>query len=141
MIVSIQYLRAVAALLVVMFHYSNTFSAEFVPGFFSFGVGAYGVDIFFVISGYIMYTISALRPRPPAAFLKDRIVRIVPLYWLLTLVAAFVSTKGGLSIGLDVSLRDLVTSLLFIPEWNANYPTLVSPVLLVGWTLNLEMVF
>ena len=141
MIVSIQYLRAIAAILVVIFHYTNTFGEAFVPGFFSFEVGAFGVDVFFVISGYIMYTISVLRPRTPSAFLRDRIVRIVPLYWLLTLTAAFVSTDGGLSIGLDVSLNDLVKSLFFIPEWNAKYPSLVAPVLLVGWTLNLEMVF
>lgn len=140
-IVSIQYLRAIAAILVVIFHYANTFGEAFVPGRFSFEVGAFGVDVFFVISGYIMYTISASRPRSPSAFLTDRIVRIVPLYWLLTFVVAFVSTDGGLSIGFDVSLNDLVKSLFFIPEWNAKYPSLVAPVLLVGWTLNLEMVF
>lgn len=141
MIVSIQYLRAIAAILVVIYHYTNTFRELFVPDVFYFQVGAFGVDVFFVISGYIMYTISIVRPRPPVAFLKDRIVRIVPLYWLLTLVAAFVSTENGLSIGLDVSLNDLVKSLLFIPEWNAKYPHLIAPVILVGWTLNLEMLF
>ena len=53
-IISIQYLRAIAAILVVIFHYTNTFEEVFLPDFFSFMVGAFGVDVFFVISGYIM---------------------------------------------------------------------------------------
>ncbi|MBA4334995.1 MAG: hypothetical protein C0420_08825, partial [Methylobacterium sp.] len=46
-----------------------------------------GVDIFFVVSGFIMVHASASlfdRPGAPALFLKRRLVRIVPLYWAAT---------------------------------------------------------
>lgn len=140
-IVSIQYLRAIAAILVVIFHYANTFREKYIPDYFYFDIGAYGVDVFFVISGFIMYSISAARSPTPIGFMKDRIKRIVPLYWVLTIIAAFVSTSHGIVIGLDVELSTLLKSLFFFPEWHFKYTHLVAPVLLVGWTLNLEMVF
>ena len=50
--------------------------------------GQAGVDIFFVISGFIMWVTTHDRRTTPLQFLTNRIVRIVPLYWLLTLAVA-----------------------------------------------------
>lgn len=124
-----------------MVHYVNTFREKFIPGSFRFDIGGYGVDIFFVISGYIMYAICKARSPTPAAFMKNRILRIVPLYWVLTIFAAFVSTSNGVSVSFDIDFAALIKSLLFIPEWHHKYTEQVAPVLLVGWTLNLEMAF
>ena len=140
-ILTIQYLRAIAALLVVFYHHVNTLRDTYAPTIGHFEVGAFGVDIFFVISGFIMWSISEARPTSPGDFMLRRIIRIVPVYWAFTLIAAFVSTNNGISIAMPDDIVRLLCSLFFIPQWNAEYPHLVAPTLLVGWTLNLEMVF
>jgi exopolysaccharide production protein ExoZ len=63
---SIQYLRAFAALSVLLFHVTQR-------GHHSVTVGAGGVDVFFVISGFIMATITNARVTTPFEFLRDRL--------------------------------------------------------------------
>lgn len=134
-VLSIQYLRGIAALLVVVFHTGVLVSAAG----FRFPIGAAGVNVFFVISGFVMWITTAnTRPWP---FMRRRLVRIVPIYWLLTLVLAFVSTDGGLSLGLDATPGQLAGSLLFIAYQSQIDPVRVEPILQPGWTLNLEMLF
>ena len=73
-IVPIQYLRAVAAIAVVGAHTFWNFGAE-------------GVDLFFVISGFIMFYIIDSRPEKSAkSFFLDRYLRIAPMYYIATLV-------------------------------------------------------
>lgn len=122
---NIQYLRGAAAFGVVLFH---------AGGFAKVPLqwGAFGVDLFFVISGFLMVCITDARSRP-WPFLKDRLLRIAPLYWLAT-VAAFV-LQGRDAARLDA----LFASLLFLP-WGGEAPRYF-PILNVGWTLNYEMLF
>ena len=68
----VQYLRAIAALGVVVFHAAERTGAHF-------AIGAAGVDVFFVVSGFIMWVIASERSPSPSAFLRDRIERIAPL--------------------------------------------------------------
>ena len=98
--------------------------------------GASGVDLFFVISGFIMdYTNHDRFGRGSAStdFFVRRIIRIVPLYWLCTLLIVVLHVVGGLYRHMDITPLSLVLSLLFLP--NANI------VLGMGWTLNYEMYF
>lgn len=139
-IMSIQYLRGLAAVLVVIFHHANALHDHYAPGFPPFLVGAFGVDLFFVVSGFIMWMTTAGRNVAPGDFLRRRALRIVPLYWAFTLATAFVSTRDGLAVNLAVDYERLLRSLFFIPQWHADY-VLVAPTMLVGWTLNLEMMF
>lgn len=128
----IQYLRGAAAVAVVVFH-----QLQGVHGIFR--LGEHGVDLFFVISGFIMFVLTDSRNVTPASFALDRIARIVPPYWLatvLTFLAAFVGAEiyhGSSDLGL------LAKSLLFIPTLNEF--GLVQPALYLGWTLNFEMFF
>lgn len=139
-IVSLQCMRAVAAILVVFFHHMNTMRDGPAPGMPLFEIGKFGVDIFFIISGFIMWTTVSDRTTP-AQFIKRRIVRIVPLYWTMTLATAFVTTTGGgIGVSLDADYARLAKSLLFIPQWHQVYP-IVAPYMIVGWTLELEMLF
>ncbi|KQZ05902.1 hypothetical protein ASD21_18125 [Caulobacter sp. Root1455] len=130
---SVQSLRAVAALMVVLFH---ALSRQNVP----FGIGAAGVDIFFVISGFIMWTISD-RESAPGVFLRRRLIRIAPLYWLVTLfmAACAIVLPGKVFSTLTVDAASVVHSVLFLPHRDPQGQ--IFPVLTPGWTLNYEMAF
>jgi peptidoglycan/LPS O-acetylase OafA/YrhL len=148
MIDNIQALRAVAALLVVFVHLDVFARALGLPT-----TGHGGVDLFFVISGFIMvHTTSqssrseassrgeARSPVGPGEFMLNRLTRIAPIYWLLTLatfaVAWLVPTLMQATVA---DVEQLLLSLAFIPFRKSN--GLVQPVLFVGWTLNFEMFF
>jgi exopolysaccharide production protein ExoZ len=128
----IQYLRAVAALMVVLYHL-NTFGGALLKTLTA--QFASGVDIFFVVSGFIMLITS--QRATPLSFLGRRIVRIVPLYWLLTLAifAAAMPTAHRHAV------VELVKSLLFIPYRDVHGAGIVLPIIAPGWSLNLEMYF
>lgn len=134
-IVNLQALRALAAFMVIFVHLEQLLAVLGLP---IFGWG--GVDIFFVISGFIMvHTTRQARPSG-WAFFKNRIARIAPLYWLLTgVVFAIALVAPSLLQATRADWSELVRSLLFIPF--AKSDGQVKPVLFLGWTLNYEMFF
>jgi exopolysaccharide production protein ExoZ len=138
MILGIQYLRAIAALMVVFHHARNYFRGHHLD-FTS--VGASGVDIFFVISGFVMaYSTQNFDNNRQLGvqathFLQNRIVRIVPLYWLATLWQA----RGEIINGAITS--GLVGDFFFIPRFLPPDNKFIWPILVPGWTLNYEMFF
>lgn len=136
----IQYLRGVAALMVVFHHARGHGAQQFGWGEF----GAAGVDIFFVISGYIM-VLTTCRPAESAAavgrlglfrdFMIRRFIRIVPLYWLALLLA----WRQEL---LQWQLSpDMLKDLLFLPRFHAQNSGDIWPRLVPGWTINAELFF
>jgi exopolysaccharide production protein ExoZ len=130
---SIRTLRGLAALLVVGFH-----AAE--KAGLSFKVGAIGVDLFFVISGFIIWVVTAQRPATPGAFLLNRAIRVVPLYWAITLlVAGLALLVPSLLASRVLDPARLLASLLFIPHLDAA--GMPWPLLAPGWTLNYEAFF
>jgi peptidoglycan/LPS O-acetylase OafA/YrhL len=137
---SLQYLRAVAALLVVWQH------AVFkMPSFLpvaSLHTGAIGVALFFVISGFVMQMITYGGRVSPLEFFKRRIVRVVPMYWLMTIMFSLILFITGSYdlIGDDFFIR-LIKSLLFIPHVSPIQNDHIWPILIPGWTLNYEMFF
>lgn len=143
---SIQALRAIAAALVVVLHcFVHLHVRHRIPGIPSLvDAGRAGVDIFFVISGFIMVYISADNFQKEGAskdFFVKRLIRIAPTYWLYTLLMAALlfSFPYLFSDNKEFSLGHLLASLSFIP-WN-NSVGEPKPVLPVGWTLNFEMYF
>ena len=122
---SIQALRGLAALFVVFQHVR----------FLNFG--AFGVDIFFCISGFmIMFTTE----KSTKYFFRKRLIRILPLYYLMTLgtylllllfPSMFQQTRHDLSY--------LIKSLLFIPFDIGGGA--IQPLVRIGWTINCEMLF
>lgn len=104
------------------------------------GIGALGVDLFFVISGFVI--VIATKPdTSPVDFLRRRFLRVVPLYWLVTLAVFglfIVDSMAGESSNLP-TLSELTKSLFFIPYEAADDRSM--PVLIVGWTLYFEMFF
>ncbi|WP_421580338.1 acyltransferase family protein [Shinella sp. M31] len=128
----IQYLRALAALAVVAFHAAERTG-------YAFAIGAAGVDVFFVISGFIMWVIVKRRPVSPGRFLLDRIRRIVPVYWLATGVMV-AGALAGLFPNLVLTAGHVAASLAFVPARSPSSGE-IWPVLVQGWTLNYEMFF
>lgn len=108
--------------------------------------GQLGVDIFFVISGFVMgYVALDKFGRRGAAvtFATDRVSKIVPLYWALTLVQCLVFLAsshlgGNLDMG-RLNPGELLKSLFFVPYFNIEGKH--RPLLGQGWTLNYEMAF
>ncbi|TEA60562.1 acyltransferase [Pseudomonas sp. CH235] len=144
MLISVQALRALAAWAVVCHHFMQIFfdfEARGPIGQLFIDKGAVGVDIFFVISGLVIFLSTEGKALPPARFLLYRMFRIVPAYWLYTvLMALLVVFARPLLPDQTVDWSHLLLSLLFIPTENPGgygiYPTLN-----VGWTLNYEMLF
>ena len=137
---SIQYLRGIAALLVVAFHVKVRLARMGYEGAWPGWLGC-GVDIFFVISGAIMWITTFDRPMSPGAFLLRRFLRIAPLYYAMTaLIVMVMVVAPALVVGGRIDLHHIAASLLFLP---ALHPVLgtMEPVLPQGWTLNYEMGF
>jgi exopolysaccharide production protein ExoZ len=142
---SIQILRAVAALGVLVYHTSRELAERtgLTGPLSDIVVGGAGVDLFFVISGFVMvYASQALfaQPGAPRYFLLRRIVRIVPLYWATTLLLLLYmgAAHRALPPGIE-SWTGVVASFAFWP-----YPRtdgVIAPIHALGWTLNYEMFF
>ena len=144
-IASVQILRAIAALSVAVGHAQYFIGAAMEKQGQAFGWsfllpwGA-GVDLFFVISGFIMvYSSERLFTAPSGAstFVRRRLTRIVPLYW-----AAMVLVLVKMA-AMHKPLPDLASigaSFLFIP-WDTYGTGAPRPFYELGWTLNYEMFF
>ena len=146
----IQGLRAVAALSVATLHVSDE-AGNLVgtpghspwPWIDALPLEA-GVDLFFVISGFVLVwaswgafgQVGAVLP-----FAARRLIRVTPLYWLLTAatVLAGLAAPGLLSEGLSDGWGYVAASVLFIPWRRAD--GFVQPILRLGWTLEYEMLF
>lgn len=140
----IQALRAYAAASVMIGHalkeWAHTLSQ---PLPFDVSPLLRGVDIFFVISGFIMYVSSRDdfgKPGAPGQFLLKRFIRIVPLYWIFTslMIAVLLVSADSLR-STQFDWWNAVSSYLFVPS--ARSDGRVAPILSLGWTLNYEMFF
>jgi exopolysaccharide production protein ExoZ len=126
---NLQLLRAFAALAVVFYHTDYRFGADVHTEF-------QGVAVFFVISGFIMTYITR---KDASQFLTHRFIRIVPLYWMSTLAMVAAAALASTATWADTTWSNLARSLLFIPYRNGAGN--IEPLLGLGWTLNLEMLF
>lgn len=129
---SIQVLRGLGALLVVFYHAAMRVTGDSPT---AFPHGQLGVDIFFVISGIVIYLSG--RRLSAGGFLIRRLLRVVPLYWLLLLISLAGDAARG-SYG-PYQISNYLLSFVFIPSH--DQPTTVFPPVIVGWTLNYEMFF
>jgi peptidoglycan/LPS O-acetylase OafA/YrhL len=133
---SIQALRGLAAMLVVMFHFRGDLALTFPSADKLLGCGSIGVDLFFMISGFIAYYITANENEGYSSskiFLLKRLCRILPPYIIATLFVAGKSWDAW-----QITLR----SFMFLPRDAAEMaPYFGYAKLNVGWTLNYEFAF
>jgi peptidoglycan/LPS O-acetylase OafA/YrhL len=129
----VQSLRGLAAMMVVLMHF-KIFLDPVAPGISSFlGHGYLGVDVFFILSGFIIY-VSTAGPdaRSSHVFLFRRFCRVVLPAWAAMMVAALVRPPH---------LKDLAYGFFFIPLENAIPPFFGYSFLIVAWTLTYELIF
>ena len=139
----VQVLRAVAALMVVG-HHAAILMKERMRAEPSMWLGSTsGVDVFFVISGLVMTISSEPLWRTAGAmrrFLLRRLERVVPLYWMVTTAKLLLLLLfPALAFNALGTVWHVVASYLFLPSLGPTGTT--EPLVVVGWTLNLEMVF
>lgn len=143
---TIQALRGVAALLVVFYHFFacfNIHSAHNIPevnkavypiAHALFGKGFFGVDLFFVLSGFILF--YSLKSYDIKRFILHRISRIYPVFFIAFIVALVTLEPQLLHNGVGTILQQL----FFIPT--GTHPPLYShAIIIVLWTLNYEIYF
>jgi exopolysaccharide production protein ExoZ len=148
-IASIQALRALAALSVALVHTMGEAGAmNGTPGISPWPWLASlpweaGVDLFFIISGFVMvYSSRELFGAPGAwrLFLGRRIARILPIYWGVTTLFLIVALAAPVALDDPFgSWRVVIASYFFLPWQRPDGAFL--PVFRLGWTLNYEMLF
>ena len=87
-IVELDSLRAIAALNLVLFHFTHVYTVKYgytSPLGFEFSFGKYGVQLFFMLSG-LVNAMTLLRKRQPVDFLAARVIRICPAYWSVIVI-------------------------------------------------------
>lgn len=134
----LQLLRGLAALMIVFLHLGvaearyGSDGWRFLEGF---RVGAAGVDIFFVISGFVMMLVVKNKQTSPVLFLKNRLSRIYPNYWFyfLLVVLVWLVQPGWVNSSLP-GTPDFLNSFLLTPSSGP-------PVISVAWTLEFEIFF
>ncbi|GLQ19571.1 acyltransferase family protein [Algimonas porphyrae] len=144
-LLSIQALRGVAALLVVLFHSAEIWrdmsGGAGLDGLWDRGWA--GVDLFFVISGFVMVWVAGERAsglRSAGRFLFDRATRVYPLWWVF---CALMGLYFWVTYGQPATpvIYDAQTAWGQFFASMALWPTEVQPVLTVGWTLTFELAF
>jgi exopolysaccharide production protein ExoZ len=139
---NIQLFRLLASVSIVWYHATGglirrrDFDMEL---FSSQNVLSSGVDLFFVISGFVMA--KTMQHNSIGKFLRGRLIRIVPIYWLLTVVMVFFYGLGNVVLTSKpypkIDTGELLSSMLFVSRL-LGFNT---PVLYPGWTLEYEMAF
>lgn len=132
MLFNLHALRVIAALGVVYFHTTSEAGLKL-----DSAVGSRCVDLFFVISGFIIAYIGTTKPD---AFLRRRLIRVAPFYWAATLtVCAIAAVAPQVLHNTTADVPHLLASMLFVPH--EAEPNGMMPTLLLGWSLNLEIFF
>jgi exopolysaccharide production protein ExoZ len=135
----LQWGRAIAATTIVVIHAIVYATA---PNQMTHLVSRFGVTLFFIISGFIMVSTTGGLRFDGLSFLKRRLMRIVPLYYLATftaVVGVLIMPNAFKDTLFDV--KHIVFSLLFLPMYDPGGSGLIDPFLRLGWTLNYEMFF
>lgn len=102
-------------------------------------LGSAGVDVFFVISGFVIYLSSIRNASNPFSFMAKRLIRVVPLYWMFTLLflGVYLFSNANAGAANTYSPLHVVESVLLLSQAFSG----ALPVLNQGWTLEFEMLF
>lgn len=131
-LVGIQYLRGFAAIAVLLYHVGDQYKIPF-------EIGAAGVDIFFVISGFIIWSTTSSSDVSMPDYFWKRFTRVFPLYWIvLSVTFVTVNAKPAFFYNHDASIENFFRSLVLLPRLKDGA---FHPVVVQGWTLSYEVFF
>ena len=137
-------------MLVVLLHLGGAIASEKYFGISAFSVpfsfGGSGVSFFFVLRGFIILTVhrkDICRPRMLASYIRKRLIRVYPTYWIIFLFLLFFLAilSSSLRTLFRMTDRFVSRSLILIPQDNTVVGGPVAPVLGVAWSLQYEIVF
>jgi len=134
MIYSVQYLRGIAALMVVLHHIEIKAKQHDISALNGFHIGYFGVDLFFIISGFIMCHTTWKKDVTFSKFMSARVKRILPLYWVVTTLALIVFMVMPGVVNSGGGTTSIWASYLLAPTGDRF---LVDN----GWTLSYEFLF
>lgn len=130
-------LRGIAAVAVLVSHFTGAYNTRH-PGdpspFFDFPYGAFGVQLFFLISGFVIL-MSARRANVPSDFVISRVSRIYPAYWI-SLVAALVVARLWQPSETQLEFWESILNFTMFQRW-----FLIPNAVDVYWTLAIELQF
>ena len=142
MIKNLQALRGVAALLVLWNHCQFSIQTAYphfsCPRWLGMTYGSMGVDIFFVISGYVIALTAAKKHQGALEFLCHRIARVVPLYFVATVLAILLALDNP-ALRHNLNFNSLWNGFFYLPFFDFHHYT--GPPHSLGWTLSFEMWF
>jgi peptidoglycan/LPS O-acetylase OafA/YrhL len=130
-------LRGIAALGVVLYHYTTWYDEKFGHAqtlLFNFPKGKYGVELFFIISGFVIF-LSLSRIQSSLDFVIGRFSRLYPAYWVAVLLTFSVISLAGMP-QFQVSWQEAIANLTML-QVLLDIPS-IDP---VYWTLQLELFF
>jgi peptidoglycan/LPS O-acetylase OafA/YrhL len=111
-------LRGIACLLVLLFHYTNRYSEIFntniTSSLINFKYGGLGVDLFFIISGFVIF-LTIKNTTKPLDFVFKRFSRLYPTFWVCMFITFFIVKSSDL-IDYHRSFSDLLINLTMIPD-------------------------
>lgn len=141
-LVALDSLRGIAAFLVMLFHFTTRYDQSFghsSPPIFSVPWGHYGVNLFFMISGFVIF-LTLHRIQSPLDFIVSRFSRLYPAFWA-AVAATFLFTKifelPGLTVSLTTAMLNFMMfhGLFKIPSVDGVYWTLEVELLFYFWAL------
>lgn len=130
-------LRGIGAAMVVLFHYTTAFDDLYghpTPLPFNFDIGYYGVHLFFLVSGFVIY-MTLERTSDARRFVISRATRLFPAYWTAILITFAVVTLVGLP-GSERTVWEALANLTMLQEYAG-----IRHIDGVYWTLSVELAF
>tara|TARA_R110002049_G_scaffold47902_1_gene138392 strand:+ start:87318 stop:88442 length:1125 start_codon:yes stop_codon:yes gene_type:complete len=137
-ILELDALRALAAINLMLFHFTHVYEVKFgytTPLGFEWPFGAYGVELFFILSGFVN-SMSLLRRRKPVDFVAARLIRIIPVFLLIIIANLWVLQLAPHRDQPPISTAQFAANMTLLPRILGF--ECVDPVM---WTLQIEMMF
>lgn len=137
-LIELDSLRGIAALAVVFYHYTSRFGEKFhssvITNKISFTYGHFGVELFFIISGFVIF-MTVNQNMKPLSFISKRVIRLFPVFWISMLFTTLMVMLFDID-ELKVNSYEFIVNIFMIPSLFD-----IKAVDGVYWTLKVEWFF
>lgn len=136
-IIELDIFRGIAAFSVVLFHYTTRYNIAFETDtmkWFEFSFGHYGVQLFFIISGFVIF-MTLERSKNTLDFIKRRFIRLYPTFWICLIITFITTYFAGVS-RFERTFTDLLANTTMIPNL-LGFRAIDG----VYWSLQVELLF